>query len=1229
MFEANMFKSMTSRDAYLRRIARALETIQDHFANSQAAASHVEQNFQPAAKLVSPGSTATTLLAEPTAAPSPRVVPILDTPGSQPCDQDTRLPLNDGGWAPAPVPLTTQHAHEQQKPPPPLPLLVHQLPPPYPADQSQVGHAPTELVGQQLSGLPASEIQDRRDEYVEEPQQKKRGRPARVKTLIKKPAVKARKGAPRAAHQPHATFNSTPGNEACITQQVSAGCLPVGATAAAAGNKRTRQVTPEHHEKHQFLPQKRPHLDANAGPSADQAFPHQALEHQACHSVPLHPTSTPTSCAQMPQYTEDVRTSALPNLTSEQAAQISVLSPEELQRLIFHIQQGGAAAKHSANNFGNWHDSAWNTTAVDAGQPNSFAFSNPSRPAIPVDLGAASSAGLACRSQHEQPPRYQSGVGQQAFQSPTNNRQIYWGQRQFENRQLTPSQDPSVPSAPVTLPYHVGSASASNQHARSMSHGLSEAYVVPGSNCREPVEQLTTTMQQQPSSHIELQRGSLQNRQPPSYALCSLSTEQQLRDFTPEYQFQTSQEGVCKQSEPRDLRPSQLSGRAPHLSIKSEHLPSPSDGMGFPLQTHDNPPQVFQANQAYNVMNRPHSQLFDGQKFQSDVKSSYAGPPVTYKSSSDGKRISTGGLGIRNAPMPSNAWDLNAMQKPTIDIVRTSGLSANAAPLSSIQQDTAVQGYANGNFNPRVASNPVESATVAHAPCAVTDDLVMEKLSTMQLKYKETLVGNYRLLKGAAKNVTPVRYERFMTRLNLSYCLMTASAAQNRSKGITTEIVNGMERFLELVLSYVEKSNSVGSVPIQGGEPSSRGDHGSGAVVDANACRNTGPNGGGVGEGILEDLDQASRNQEELPPGLGKEPQSKSTGRKQARRRSAEHALRTRAACGQAPQEKKNVDGPGRSDGSDAAALAVVGPVELDCHGSSVPRHVAGDVSRAPSVVRTGTEGACDGGDGISKELFEERLDRFHAGAGAVLEDAVKLESRLQSEEKQRRNGRVGDTLASLKEGRCLGVDLDGFPRAVNVMVKKEEDGEVMAASETFVIPSCGLGDKNVLGVAKRASCGDGDDDGDDARTAATALRAAVSSECAAVMARHGNMMSTELRSSERGGVLPVVVVCELFLPEVTFPKLHVRVPRGYPWDGGCVCLFERPAVGWTGVLLEAKSGFEEAMLSSSSAAAAGVSSSSPSASGAGVGGILDAWAGAARAAVANARQASGRGRGG
>jgi hypothetical protein len=82
------------------------------------------------------------------------------------------------------------------------------------------------------------------------------------------------------------------------------------------------------------------------------------------------------------------------------------------------------------------------------------------------------------------------------------------------------------------------------------------------------------------------------------------------------------------------------------------------------------------------------------------------------------------------------------------------------------------------------------------------------------------------------------------------------------------------------------------------------------------------------------------------------------------------------------------------------------------------------------------------------------------------------------------------------------------------------------------------------------------------------------------------------------------VVVCQLFDSGINWPKLFVRVPRGYPRAGSCTFWFENCALGSDGLTRGVQSHFVDKI-------------SSASANFIGVFGILDAWASVVQAAIA------------
>lgn len=84
-------------------------------------------------------------------------------------------------------------------------------------------------------------------------------------------------------------------------------------------------------------------------------------------------------------------------------------------------------------------------------------------------------------------------------------------------------------------------------------------------------------------------------------------------------------------------------------------------------------------------------------------------------------------------------------------------------------------------------------------------------------------------------------------------------------------------------------------------------------------------------------------------------------------------------------------------------------------------------------------------------------------------------------------------------------------------------------------------------------------------------LREVVQNECQALAERHGSQIQLDI--SEEFG-LPIVV-CQVLVPELRLPKLVLRVASGYS-EGitGADYGFERPALGWTGLLAEIRQQF-------------------------------------------------------
>jgi len=120
------------------------------------------------------------------------------------------------------------------------------------------------------------------------------------------------------------------------------------------------------------------------------------------------------------------------------------------------------------------------------------------------------------------------------------------------------------------------------------------------------------------------------------------------------------------------------------------------------------------------------------------------------------------------------------------------------------------------------------------------------------------------------------------------------------------------------------------------------------------------------------------------------------------------------------------------------------------------------------------------------------------------------------------------------------------------------------------------------------------------------ALREAVEADCEAAKKRNP-LLSIEIL--EEFG--QPVVSC-LLITEIRLPKLILRVQRGYPRKGGATYGFERPPMGWIGVLDEIRTRFKRA-LATAPAASVGVAA------------FLDAWAREADAVLNGSQLTEGR----
>lgn len=203
----------------------------------------------------------------------------------------------------------------------------------------------------------------------------------------------------------------------------------------------------------------------------------------------------------------------------------------------------------------------------------------------------------------------------------------------------------------------------------------------------------------------------------------------------------------------------------------------------------------------------------------------------------------------------------------------------------------------------------------------------------------------------------------------------------------------------------------------------------------------------------------------------------------------------------------------------------------------------------------------------------------------AAFDQTQRLEVRLAAEMTRARNERIQNTLTALRSsksdtivsvGRAGGKEKRPFS-FIDVDNGRASAGGVIETKTVFEC-SVDLG----LRLAKRPRNETAD---------LKALRDAVEADCRAARARHP-VLSLEI-AEEYG--LPLVT-CQLMIEEIRLPKMYLRVQRGYPRKGGATYGFERPPLGWVGVLCEIHARFRSAIAIAPSSSV-------------GVAVYLDAWA--------------------
>lgn len=216
---------------------------------------------------------------------------------------------------------------------------------------------------------------------------------------------------------------------------------------------------------------------------------------------------------------------------------------------------------------------------------------------------------------------------------------------------------------------------------------------------------------------------------------------------------------------------------------------------------------------------------------------------------------------------------------------------------------------------------------------------------------------------------------------------------------------------------------------------------------------------------------------------------------------------------------------------------------------------------------------------------------RFHVVDAAVkdaLMHAKHVEQYLDNDTKRAKNERIQNTLAALRNNVSMKATLTGKgtkrqASLVDINNFGRKDG-VIKSKTVFECSS-----EDGLRLAKRPK-----NEAQDLNS----LREAVEADCRAARERNPLLI---IEIIEEFG--QPVVTCLLKIMEIRLPKLVLRVQRGYPRKGGATYGFERPPMGWVGVLDEIRTRFKRA-LATAPAASVGVAA------------FLDAWAREADAVI-------------
>lgn len=272
------------------------------------------------------------------------------------------------------------------------------------------------------------------------------------------------------------------------------------------------------------------------------------------------------------------------------------------------------------------------------------------------------------------------------------------------------------------------------------------------------------------------------------------------------------------------------------------------------------------------------------------------------------------------------------------------------------------------------------------------------------------------------------------------------------------------------------------------------------------------------------------------------------------------------------------VGGVGASNGA-AQVYAGQLPIKTEAANAMIGRAnaPAGGGVAAPTVSKN------------TEVILEQRLTQMSDIVKALHDNTHRWEQAVESEMKRGKAERIQNTLAALRNVNSTSALVSGVgdkrrsSSLVDVENCKEGDG-IIRSKSVFECSS-----EQGLRLAKRPK-----NDAADLKS----VREAVEADCKAAQERNPLL---SLNIYEEFG--QPVVECMLLIEEIKLPKLVLRVQRGYPRKGGATYGFERPPLGWVGVLATIRARFKRC-LANAPATSVGVAA------------FLDAWAREAESVV-------------